>query len=44
MKLQVKNADWRVKPVAIKNKTVRVLSNGTVIPTELAMYRAALKL
>jgi hypothetical protein len=42
--IQVKNNDWRTKVVAIKNKTVRTLSNGTVIPTQLAMYRKAAKI
>lgn len=37
-----KNNKW-AWPVEVKNKTVRTLSNGTVIPTALAMYRQAAK-
>ena len=32
------------KPVAIKNKTVRTLLNGKVVPTWLAIVRAARKI
>lgn len=38
------STDWRVKTITIKNKTVRTLSNGTSIPTALAMYRQAAKI
>ena len=44
MKIQVFNSDWQVKPVAIKNKTVRTLKNGKVIETWAAMTRAAAKI
>ena len=39
MQIQVINHDWKTKPVTIKNKTVRVLSNNVVIPTWKAMER-----
>jgi hypothetical protein len=41
--LKVINTDWRTKTIAIKNKTVRVLSNGVVIPSESKMMRLAYK-
>jgi len=44
MTIKVTNTDWRTKPITIKNKTVRTLSNGTVIPTALAMERKASKI
>ena len=44
MKIKVTNSDWREKIVVIKNKTVRTLSNGVVIPTWSAMQREASKI
>ena len=44
MKIKVTNSDWREKIVVIKNKTVRTLSNGVVIPTWSAMVREASKI
>lgn len=44
MTIKVSNADWRIKNIEIKNKTVRTLSNGIVVPTQLAMYRKAAKI
>lgn len=43
MKIQVINNDWQTKAVAIKNKTVRVLKNGVVVPTTLAAHRQIAK-
>ena len=37
-----KNNKW-AWPVEVKNKTVRTLSNGVVVPTWLAMTRKAVK-
>lgn len=44
MKILVTNNDWTTKPVTIKNRTVRVLKTGKVIPTELAMFRRSKKI
>jgi len=44
MKIKVTNSDWREKIVVIKNKTVRTLSNGVVIPTWSAMVREVSKI
>lgn len=44
MKIKFTSSDWRVKPVAIKNKTVRTLKNGKVIPTWAAMTGEAAKI
>jgi len=42
--IPVINNDWQTKIVAIKNKTVRTLSNGKVIPTWAAMTGEAAKI
>lgn len=42
--MKITNLTWQTKNLPIKNKTVRVLSNGKVIPTWLAMTRAASKI
>lgn len=39
MKLQTTNNDWQTRKLVIKDKTHRTLSNGTVVPTALNMYR-----
>jgi len=44
MKIKVTNSDWRERIVVIKNKTVRTLSNGVVIPTWSAMQREISKI
>lgn len=44
MKIKVTNNDWITKKIIIKNKTVRTLANGIIIPTALAMYRQAAKI
>lgn len=35
--------DWVTKKIPVHNKTVRVLKNGRVVPTWLAMARKASK-
>jgi hypothetical protein len=42
-KIQVYNNDWQTKKLVIKNKTVKTLSNGVVVPTWSAVTRKAVK-
>lgn len=44
MRLVVTNADWRTKPVQVKNKTIYKLKSGKAIPTNTAMLREVSKI
>lgn len=44
MKLIIKQGDWTTKNLRIKNRTVRVLSTGKIVPTTLASFRQAAKI
>jgi hypothetical protein len=41
--IPVINNDWKTKAITIKNKTIKVLSNGAIIPSESKMMRLAYK-
>lgn len=44
MKIIIKQGDWTTKKLPIKNKTMRTLKNGRLVPTALCMYRQASKI
>jgi len=42
--IYVKNPDWQTKKITIKNRTVKILPTGKVIPTTTNMLRQAAKI